>query len=237
MVTIICIDCGEPVEAKTRARKLCVPCGNAREAQRRKNWWARNPTYAADRYWADPERYRAETRRRYEEDREAHRERSRRSYQAHRESALEYARAYRETHKAEIAEYRQHWYEANAEHARAYAREWAAANPERRRENFRAWRKANPEAKRAHDHKRRARKAGALGEFTAEEFKALCEAFAHRCAYCDQPCDALTADHVVPLSKGGTNYIDNIVPACKSCNSRKHDKTPAEFVWMLGRVA
>lgn len=38
-----------------------------------------------------------------------------------------------------------------------------------------------------------------------------------------------TKDHVVPLSKGGTNYIDNIVPACVSCNSSKRDKFLSEW--------
>lgn len=36
---------------------------------------------------------------------------------------------------------------------------------------------------------------------------------------------ALTPDHVVPLSRGGTNYIDNIQPLCGPCNSQKHAKT------------
>ena len=36
-------------------------------------------------------------------------------------------------------------------------------------------------------------------------------------------------DHATPLSRGGTNSLDNLIPCCVSCNSKKHDKTLVEF--------
>jgi 5-methylcytosine-specific restriction endonuclease McrA len=44
------------------------------------------------------------------------------------------------------------------------------------------------------------------------------------CAYCGRPptfTDPLAVDHVVPLVRGGTNSLDNLVAAHRSCNSRK----------------
>lgn len=38
------------------------------------------------------------------------------------------------------------------------------------------------------------------------------------------------ADHVLPVTKGGTNDIGNLVPACANCNSRKSAKTTLVFM-------
>ncbi len=52
-----------------------------------------------------------------------------------------------------------------------------------------------------------------------------------RCHYCGAkvaPRD-LTMDHLVPLVRGGTSTKQNIVPACKECNSRKKYLLPLEW--------
>lgn len=73
-----------------------------------------------------------------------------------------------------------------------------------------------------------ARKYKADGRYTASEFRQLVEMYGGKCAYCGRVV-ALEADHVTPLSRGGTNYIDNILPACRSCNAAKRDRTADEF--------
>lgn len=42
------------------------------------------------------------------------------------------------------------------------------------------------------------------------------------CAWCGRP--ATTADHVVPLAKGGTSALDNLIPCCRWCNSSRGSK-------------
>lgn len=57
--------------------------------------------------------------------------------------------------------------------------------------------------------------------------------YGDKCHICKKPIDlelartsrmGLTVDHVIPLSKGGTDEIDNLRPAHWICNNRKSDK-------------
>ena len=41
------------------------------------------------------------------------------------------------------------------------------------------------------------------------------------CAYCGAADDSLQRDCVLPISRGGRYTLDNIVPACRSCNASK----------------
>jgi len=52
----------------------------------------------------------------------------------------------------------------------------------------------------------------------------------NQCQYCGGffKFDELTMDHVMPKSKGGAKSWENIVTSCKTCNSKKRDRTPKE---------
>jgi len=136
------------------------------------------------------------------------------------------------------------------ERRREYAREWIRRNPEKAREAMRRWRQKHPEEHNAEGrsyyarHKkrlapyfatynrthrelrqairarRRSRELAAEGSFTTQEWMALLQKHGHRCTYCGAA-GRLEPDHRVPLARGGTNYITNIQPACRRCNSRK----------------
>jgi 5-methylcytosine-specific restriction endonuclease McrA len=73
--------------------------------------------------------------------------------------------------------------------------------------------------------RRRAIAFGYEGEhFTPEEWLALVEFYGHRCLRCGST-EPLTVDHVIPLSLGGSNAIDNIQPLCEGCNFLKDQGT------------
>jgi 5-methylcytosine-specific restriction endonuclease McrA len=48
----------------------------------------------------------------------------------------------------------------------------------------------------------------------------------HRCQYCGSPAESI--DHVIPRSRGGRHAWDNVVAACRRCNTRKEDRLPHE---------
>jgi hypothetical protein len=50
----------------------------------------------------------------------------------------------------------------------------------------------------------------------------------HRCLYCGRGNVDLELEHVIPRSRGGQSSWENLVAACRACNSRKDNRTPEE---------
>lgn len=72
-------------------------------------------------------------------------------------------------------------------------------------------------------HKRRAILNDNGGSYTEEEWQELCAKYGNMCLWCERKVK-LTVDHIIPISRGGTNDIDNLQPLCRSCNCRKSDR-------------
>jgi len=79
--------------------------------------------------------------------------------------------------------------------------------------------------------KRRALKRGAIGSYTLGEWELLKKQYGYKCPACGkgEPEIKLCLDHIIPLSKGGSNYIENIQPLCKPCNSHKYNKLISKY--------
>ena len=61
------------------------------------------------------------------------------------------------------------------------------------------------------------------GKFDLKAWSEKLEKLDYKCQICGTR-DRITIDHIIPLTKGGTNHIDNIQPLCHSCNSSKGNK-------------
>lgn len=103
--------------------------------------------------------------------------------------------------------------------------EWRKENPERAKASTKLWNETHKDKIKIHHKNRKARVRNAEGYFTELEWNQLVEKYNHKCLWCGTQDKELTADHIIPITKGGTNYIDNIQPLCGSCNSKKHTKT------------
>ena len=144
---------------------------------------------------------------------------------------------YRARNRPRLREYYKHYDKTvrDWDRARKLARDRYAADPVKQiqhRADVKAWRQANPDKADALSKRncRRwyARRVGAEGDGWGELWPRVVEAWNSRCAYCQHnPAEA--AEHIVPLSRGGTNLPSNIVPACTFCNSQKGAKLLSEW--------
>jgi 5-methylcytosine-specific restriction endonuclease McrA len=113
--------------------------------------------------------------------------------------------------------------------ASARAKKWWEAHPDKRKLVVAKYEARNPELKQTRKARYRGRLLNAEGTFTRKEWEARKAQFGNRCAYCGRKAKRLTPDHYMPLSKGGTNSIDNIIPSCERCNRRKWNIDPSKF--------
>ena len=141
--------------------------------------------------------------------------------------AREWERANREVRTAQS----QAWRDANRDLAREFSRKWYAANREEAQRMSREWRQANPEKARAGERRRRALRASVKVEtYTRPQVWALTGG---RCGICElqiTPSQIATQgawhiDHIVPISLGGDDSLENVQPAHAWCNIRKGGRT------------
>lgn len=146
--------------------------------------------------------------------------------------------AYAASHKARKSQTNKAWHERNREHKNATVKAWAEQNKDRRYKTITAWReehkeqyaailrrykKANPEKVAMFAERRRSRKNNLPSTLTKEEWKATKEYFENQCAYCGVSGN-LAQEHLIAVANGGGYIKENIIPACRRCNSSKKDK-------------
>jgi 5-methylcytosine-specific restriction endonuclease McrA len=114
---------------------------------------------------------------------------------------------------------------------RSLNKAWWEKNKERKRKANTNWYTTNKDKVKEIDNRRRARVANSEGTYTEEEFYTVCESLGFACQGCNIkfPLEDLTRDHIIPLFRGGSNYIENIQPLCLKCNSSKGTKTMEEW--------
>jgi 5-methylcytosine-specific restriction endonuclease McrA len=77
------------------------------------------------------------------------------------------------------------------------------------------------------DFHRRRNKIKLLEPIDKNEWLEKLKSFGSKCVNCGSS-EKITIDHIVPISKGGTNHINNLQPLCGYCNSSKGAKIKDE---------
>ena len=171
----------------------------------------------------DPEKQRAQNKAYYAAHREEERARVKAYCAAYPERIRARNKAYCATNPEKVRIWKQADRAAHLEKTRARERAYCASHREEARARSKAYRTTHPERIQAQKQRRRASKNGAvINDFTHAQWVEMQAAYDHRCAYCGKRAKGhLTQDHLTPLSQGGNHTLSNIVPACRSCNSKK----------------
>ena len=121
------------------------------------------------------------------------------------------------------------WLLDNSEHMRKLNADWYSKNAEHDRNKTKEWRKDNPEKALAQNQRYRASKANNRVYKITQKY--LLKLYSSLCYVCGSD-SHIEADHIIPISRGGTHSEGNLQPLCRSCNSSKGAKTMSE--WLLG---
>lgn len=198
----------------------------------------------------------ANKRKYYLENSEKIKEKAAKWYSENPERAKESSKKWR----TENAEYKRamdaKWRAENLESKRANDLAWAAANPEKVNANNKRWRdknkeqmkairknweKENPEARRSLVRNARSRRRNAEGKHTKADIEKLFFLQKGKCASCTKKLfksgeNVYHVDHIVALSRGGSNWPDNLQLLYPLCNSRKHAKDPFDWANENGKL-
>ncbi|MBW4580681.1 MAG: HNH endonuclease [Tildeniella nuda ZEHNDER 1965/U140] len=170
----------------------------------------------------------------------------RRYYALNKDRINEYSRAYHHRNADRNNAYKKAWHRANRQHVLDQKKLDRKLNPQKYKEKDReryskhretclARNKAYRQTERGRlvrrqlERKREAVKKGNhSAKYIPEQLLSLRQEFGNLCAYC-QSGGAKTMDHFIPVSKGGSDVLSNLLPCCWSCNSSKQDKDPKEW--------
>lgn len=191
-----------------------------------------------------------------EKNREAINARARAEYQANKEEERAYSRQWARSHPDKVRASVRSWCEANKKRVADYQRRRNSENPERKREykrknrerlleqeraryaknpeKFRAkalkYLKDNPERHALAERTRRALARSAEGSHTLEDVRSIRAKQKNKCAYCRAKLGRTAhVDHIIALTKGGSNWPSNLQWLCAPCNIAKRAKDPLVF--------
>jgi 5-methylcytosine-specific restriction endonuclease McrA len=172
------------------------------------------------------EQYRARERKYVESKKDHYRDLKPSHQKANPEHYKEALHKYRETHREVINHKARERRQQQLEHYREIGKKSREKHATERNAYQRRYGKENRDKLTLYTNNRRVRKLEAEGSHNDIEWQDLKAFYDFKCLCCGkrEPEIKLTRAHVIPLTQGGTDRIDNIQPLCARCNSKKNDK-------------
>lgn len=157
-------------------------------------------------------------------------------YKKTRKPNLETRRKWREANKDKIKAQRSRYREKHKDQINARSLAWRNENKELANSMTKAWKEANLDKHRSYKRKSQNKRRSAYSEDYLESD--VISLYGSICYICNKEIDLLASrpvgapgwqnglhiDHVVPLSKGGHNTLENVRPTHGICNISKGDK-------------
>jgi 5-methylcytosine-specific restriction endonuclease McrA len=146
---------------------------------------------------------------------------------------------------ASRAEYQREWRKKNPGKSTLYFNKYKEAHPEVILQSGYNWRQANKDRIAKYNSEyckknlqklvtntrnKRAIRKNIEGVHTAEDIQKLYIEQDGLCNHCHTQLIKYDVDHIIPLSRGGSNWPTNLQLLCPHCNRSKHDKTMEEWL-------
>lgn len=151
------------------------------------------------------------------------------SYERHKETRSAHTNEYQKAHPEKGRERTRRWREKHREILRIRQRQHYHEHRDEILMYCHQWRKDNPDLWRSYYRNYRAKKM-AGGSHSGAEIALQYKSQKGKCWHCGKPVgENYHADHLTPVSKGGSNNANNIVISCEFCNLSKGAKMTWEW--------
>lgn len=133
-----------------------------------------------------------------------------------------YNKQYRDCNLKRVREEEKNYYQQNKEVVKQKRRLYYEQHKDKVKAITGRYQRTHSELTRMYRHRRKTKELNLPNSYCLEQWQLTKQYFNKCCAYCGKEI-VLQQDHFIPLSRGGEYTINNIIPACKSCNSSKND--------------